>query len=957
MSEERRITRGPEPGKTRPALAFAAMLPVFVMLGWFLAHREEVRGRELEDARQILGMALDRVEYSISPTAPLESILTEEMSNKPASDPVRFEVLLRSALAQMIPEASDPSAVKINLFDNTGRPVSWPPDETPEAGAAIWNWIMATRTNSQQADDIHDRKRVDAATLASASAVVAEWFDSEVSPGILEGASYFDVTIEDRNHRSTAVALFMIGGRKRENTYKLGVIIRVPLCEIPPASYHAWAAISKPPEDDASGLGILDSTGRNWLVRSGRLPESIPSALLAQPDKVAAIPGGFAVQRDLPPHAGGKLVLFRAESIWTGGGTGFKLALAFLILVAAAASWLLADVLAGARIGSLRTRTALVFLFAGMVPIGFSVVQGAMRLRDLETVRRIEWQNEAERVMTSLDRGFRDTLERYQHRFSMLIREIAGKPEKKIADSRYISARCTEVINIEANDPADSKRQDFFIRTASSGPEERILARSPILINVIKDIYLEMRAAAGLGQTPKKEKLSLPLHELIGDAIPLGEIIGRLGHIEYATLSEKTALLFFKAYGLRKEPVAGLLMGGTTLGNDTGAYFTANMNSEEWKNRDWELFRIHNTVIKPYLPVVPREFFRLAVRTQQTGSSARARVDFPEAPYLVVTNRPRYLQMSALAARIPLDRMKSETAWLFALACAGVLIAIGMAVGVAVYLSRRLLEPIRMLRTAAESVGEGTLDIALDIHGKDELSSLGASFLEMTDGLRQRERMRRFLSESAWGGTESERAGETGGGYINAAVLCSDIRGFTSISEKQPPARVTAMLNEYFTAMDGVIRAFGGEIDKLIGDAIQAVFKTRPGSDHPAKRAVLAGLAMRKKLSDINAARSARGEFSIENGVGIHFGRMISGKVGAQGGRQDFTVIGSVVTGAAKLEAASKDGRYTKVILSASTAGLIGPEFICRALDTADFEGPRPFEVVDARFGYAEAVP
>ncbi|MBP7635363.1 adenylate/guanylate cyclase domain-containing protein, partial [Candidatus Ozemobacteraceae bacterium] len=145
--------------------------------------------------------------------------------------------------------------------------------------------------------------------------------------------------------------------------------------------------------------------------------------------------------------------------------------------------------------------------------------------------------------------------------------------------------------------------------------------------------------------------------------------------------------------------------------------------------------------------------------------------------------------------------------------------------------------------------------------------------------------------------------------------------------------------NEYFTEMDRVIRGFGGEIDKLVGDAIQAVFKEGEGIEHPAIRAARAGLAMRRSLAALNHARSLRGEFTVENGVGIHFGKMIAGKVGATGGRQDFTVIGSAVAFAARLEAASRRGVRTKVIVSAETAALIAREFPCEPLEGVEEKG------------------
>jgi len=959
MNGEKQQGQGSGLVKTRLVLAFMALLPVLVMTGWFLACRDEAGRREGEDARQILGMALDRVETSIAPMAPLESIVSEEMSNHPSTDPVIFESILRSALKQMIPSAHDPLVVRMNLFDMAAAPLLWPPDENPGTAGTIWRGLE----ECFRQDFTGNAASSDPVLLASGSKALFEWFGSRVSLEDLVSSGYFGAIIPDKNNRPQAVAAFRNVFGRMKDSEGIGVIIRIPLDAIPPASYHRWAAISRPSDEDAAGLGILDQTGRNWLVRSGRLPEALPREVLEQPDRVRPVPDGFAVVRDLPPHAAGRLVLFRPESFWTGRGAGFRFALTILILIAAIASWLLSGILTGAGFGSLRMRTAMVFLLAGMVPIGFSVLQGSMRLLNLEAARQVEWEAEAGNVMKALDREFRDILERYQYRFNLLMHEIAGNPGKNIKDAVFSVASCTEAINIEAGDPARGSHPDDTVRTSGAADEQGLLIRSPIIEKILKNIFSEMRAATGDGVTPDgfstKEKFSLPLHEMIGDAVPFRELFNQMGHVTYAILSNKIALLFCNTYSLRNERIAGLMIGGTTLGNDSLMYFNAYVDSDRGKRRDWDLYRINRSMVDPKLPTVPREFLRLSVRTQQTGSPAKSRIEFHDGPHLVLTSRPSYLQLGTLAARTPVGRLRMETAWLLVLACAGVLLAFGLVAGVAVYLAKRLLEPIQVLQKAAESVGEGSLDICIDIHGKDELAALGASFLQMTDGLRQRKRMRRFLSESAWAGTKSAIAADVEkSGYRDVAVLCSDIRGFTSLSEKQAPAVMTAMLNEYFTAMDGVIRSFGGEIDKLIGDAIQAVFKFNAGSEHPAKRAVLAGLAMRKKLAAMNSIRVGRGEFVVENGIGIHFGRVICGKVGAAGGRQDFTVIGSAVTIAARLEAASRSGRHTKVVISEQTTGLIGPDFVSEPLITDDFRDGQACEIVDdRRIGYTGAAP
>lgn len=943
------------------------MLPVFVMFGWFVSYRGEASSRELEDARQILGMAADHVEASIAPTAPLESILTEEMSKCYGYEPELIEGILRKAFEQIVPAAGDPLTFRISLFASSTQPICWPPDENPDDGQAIWKGLCGlVRSNT-----IEEGVSADPAVLASASAALSGWFGNHVTMNELETASGFALMARDRHDRLTAIAVYRATLGKTRVSYKFGGLFRIPLEAIPAASYHRWAAVSRPSEEDAAGLGILDPSGGRWLVRAGSMPEFQLQPLLDQPNRVMAVPGGFAVLRDLPPHAPGKLVLFRPESFLTSGGMRFRLAVVALFVLASGCSWLLTGFLTGSgpmetaaaaepgrgirMSGSLRTRTAVVFLLAGMVPVGFSMMQGIMRLLDLETVRRIEWQIEAQRVMTALDRGFRDTLERYQEIFTTLVRHVAGKSERDLLTVAEKLASCTEIIVIEANAPAEGKSQEISLRSTQG----RRLIMLPVVQKAIRGVFQEMRVAAGYavtsGGSSAKEKLSLPVHELLGDAVPLRELFNQTGHVTYVIFADKTALLFCLPYSLRNEKIAGMLVGGTTLGIDSSEYFNRITGPKRWQYRDWDILRINKSVVDPKLPFVPREFLRLAVRTQQTGSSVADRVAFPDGEYFVQTSRPSYLHLGVLAARVPVRYLKKETAWMFALACAGVLIALALAVGVGMYLSRRLLEPIRLLQKAAETVGEGALDVSLPVGGRDELAMLGRSFLEMTDGLRQRERMRRFLSESAWAMTESEKAEETAkGSYIYAAILCSDIRNFTGISEKQPPAKVTAMLNEYFTAMDGIIRGFGGEIDKLIGDAIQAVFREDGGTMHPAIRAARAGLAMRRALAALNRDRLLRGEFPVENGVGIHYGKVIAGKVGAAAGRQDFTVIGSPVALAARLEAASSEGRHTKVIVSAEAAAVIGREFRCEPLGSPGTEGVWAYEIERDTMGYTE---
>jgi adenylate cyclase len=139
------------------------------------------------------------------------------------------------------------------------------------------------------------------------------------------------------------------------------------------------------------------------------------------------------------------------------------------------------------------------------------------------------------------------------------------------------------------------------------------------------------------------------------------------------------------------------------------------------------------------------------------------------------------------------------------------------------------------------------------------------------------------------------------GDKVQATVLFSDIRGFTTISEGAAPEAVVSMLNEYFEAMVEIVFEMGGTLDKFIGDGLMAVWGTpMPGPDDPVL-AVRAATRMRATLeSVVNTARTKRGEAPLMAGYGIATGKVIAGAMGARR-RQDFTVIGDTVNLASRL--------------------------------------------------------
>ncbi len=177
-------------------------------------------------------------------------------------------------------------------------------------------------------------------------------------------------------------------------------------------------------------------------------------------------------------------------------------------------------------------------------------------------------------------------------------------------------------------------------------------------------------------------------------------------------------------------------------------------------------------------------------------------------------------------------------------------------------------------------------------------------------------------------------------------VLFTDLRSFTSLSEKMTPHETFAFLNEYFSEMGPIIRANHGFIDKFIGDAIMALF------DRDPDEAVQAAIGMIRQLACFNAGRAARGLPAVGMGVGIHRGQLMLGTIG-ESNRMDTTVIADAVNAASRLEGMTK--KYGAAVLVSDvvvSALRQRAAFTLRELDRVQAKGKSEpltiFEVVDA---------
>jgi adenylate cyclase len=141
-----------------------------------------------------------------------------------------------------------------------------------------------------------------------------------------------------------------------------------------------------------------------------------------------------------------------------------------------------------------------------------------------------------------------------------------------------------------------------------------------------------------------------------------------------------------------------------------------------------------------------------------------------------------------------------------------------------------------------------------------------------------------------------------GGERKEITVPSSDIRGFTSFSEKHDHEDVVSILNEYLGEMTNIVFDYEGTLDKFVGDAVMAFWGAPVGQPNHADRAVRCAIEMIKKLEGLQKKWTAEGKMALDIGIGINTGDMVVGNMGAEGKKMDYTVIGDNVNLAARVE-------------------------------------------------------
>jgi adenylate cyclase len=230
-------------------------------------------------------------------------------------------------------------------------------------------------------------------------------------------------------------------------------------------------------------------------------------------------------------------------------------------------------------------------------------------------------------------------------------------------------------------------------------------------------------------------------------------------------------------------------------------------------------------------------------------------------------------------------------------------------------------------------VAQGNLDIRVEQQGNDEVTVLAHAFNAMVDGLREGSVYRDLLGRTVSPEVREQlrQAFATGdlrleGQNALATVLMTDVRGFTTLSEKADPTRVLGWLNEYFADLLPLIARYGGVVNKFEGDAIMAFFGILPRplpAEESAYMACRAAVEMLDVIEQFNQRRLWQGEPVFVTGIGVHTGMVTAGSLGAVD-RLHYTVIGDTVNTTQRLESFTRTFPDSAVVISRQTLTALG---------------------------------
>jgi len=256
--------------------------------------------------------------------------------------------------------------------------------------------------------------------------------------------------------------------------------------------------------------------------------------------------------------------------------------------------------------------------------------------------------------------------------------------------------------------------------------------------------------------------------------------------------------------------------------------------------------------------------------------------------------------------------------------------------------AKRIVKPLRGLLVGTREVAKGNYDFRVPCTSRDEVGELSEAFNSMTEGLRERDRIRDTFSKYVHPSIvthvlDSSENQRLGGVRQVQTILFSDLANFTRYSERLDPDVLISLLNEFFEAMTQEVSSHQGVLDKYLGDGIMAFWGPPFTKGNHASQACQAAMNMKKQFGCLCAKWYAKGFPEIGMRIGVATGEMVVGNIGCENSR-DYTCIGDTVNYASRLENLNKE-YGTHIIIDETTYKLAHHDIVVRELDTVQVRG------------------
>lgn len=189
-----------------------------------------------------------------------------------------------------------------------------------------------------------------------------------------------------------------------------------------------------------------------------------------------------------------------------------------------------------------------------------------------------------------------------------------------------------------------------------------------------------------------------------------------------------------------------------------------------------------------------------------------------------------------------------------------------------------------------------------------------------------------------------------GGKYVDASILFADIRSYTTYAEKEDPAEIIELLNDYFALMFDAVISYHGTINQMAGDGFMAIFGAPIHRDDHCEQAVRTALEMIELVEGFNIEQAARNKVQIKIGIGIASGKVIAGYTGTQH-RATYTCVGDTVNLASRIQNHTKEAQHP-ILIDQYTQECLPQDIEVEPLGPVIFKGKQqPINIYAIRTG------